>query len=283
MRQFWRFVLPVAALVAVLVGVASTYADPVFPDGWEAYSIGAEADTFILNGDFKDTNYGNNTLLMGKYYSNDKEWSRKAYIRFDVRSEEFPIPNDFFQLTLNVVDSGTGSLTTVGENYNWKFNVYGFYGTGNEWSELPTGTYDPNDATTGITWNNAPLNDKDSGRLMEDGAELLGTFDIKGKGIGNVIAFRSDALNDFINDISDDEQYVNFVITRESPSFARNEYVHAFASSEYNLKDKSANPILNNDGYPVEGPYLTSIPEPATVMIWAVLGLLCVVSQRRGR
>ncbi len=290
MKRFRRFQLLLAAVVLPLVAGATADADPVFPPGWEVYSVPAEADSYIHNGDLSDENFGGAALLMGKWFVNDVAYSRKAYIRFDVRTEVFPIPNEFFQLTLNVVDSGTGGFTAAGNNHTWEFGVYGFYGTGNEWSEEFDGVYDDEDPTTGITWNNAPFNVVGSGSAMVespeegdgygyDGAVPLGTFDIVGKGIGNVIAFRSQALNDFINATPETEQYLNFVITRNTREFGGQDYVHAFASREYDNKGTE----YNKDGYLVEGPFLSSIPEPATAMIWAVLGLLCVVGQWRWR
>jgi len=147
-------------------------------------------------------------------------------------------------MRLNVVESGQGKVDAT---RNYEFEVYGLNDGGDEnWLENV------------ITWNNAPANAPKNLFDMTK-ATSLGKFDIVGKGIGSTITLSSvshPAMATFIE--SDSDNQVTFMIARNTPAGSDN-YVHAFASKESTI---------------VAGPILESIPEPASMIVWSLLGAL---------
>ncbi len=126
-------------------------------------------------------------------------------------------------------------------------------GTGENWLE------------SGITWNNAPGNDTASGNAANGNATLLGnlTPTITGRGgDGQTLSLMSTALDDFLN--SDMDDLVTFIVTRveqENPS--NNTVVHVFESRTG----------TTDAAFPTLSFSVTAVPEPASFVIWSLLGL----------
>jgi len=228
----------------------------------DAAIVTADQDAFIF-GSSPSENFGDTTLLLGKAPVPGSTYSRKAYIQFD--TSQLVIPNDEYALIFNVVDSGTG-VTEGDTEYN--FSVWGLNHSLNAdgWSE------------SGITWNNAPENDTTSSNGFLSGATSLGTFDITGKGDGQVIVFSSSAMDLFMDNIGDgSDDYVTFMIARNTLADSENTYVHGFASTNHSTLEGPQLSSLSNTK-------LGQVPEPASLVVWSLLaGLALAVGWRRRR
>jgi len=209
--------------------------------------VSAQADAYVENmyGN-TDTNFGGEAVLLAKYES-AFDADRKAYIRFDVSS--LTTPADDYILGLNVVNSGRGA---VNPTQVYEFVVYGLeHGVGEGWLQ------------SGITWNNAPANA--SKNLFTGGATSLGTFSITGTGAGSTISFSNPAMAAFIESDTDDE--VTFMIARNTSGGGGSyNYIHAFASMESTIGGPTLEAVYSGA--------MHHAPEPGTVIIWSVLGVL---------
>ncbi len=163
--------------------------------------------------------------------------SRKGYFRFDISDFAGPIESVAFEL----VYAGKGSDSVADPS---TYYVYGLNNghAGEAWSE------------TGITWNNAPGNNRNSrSGVLAAEASLLGTFDIHFSAIdvGYKAMFESAALLDFVK--ADTDGLVTLIVGRQQRNFR----VELFASKEHAL---------------LNAPALNIVPEPATLSFLALGG-----------
>ena len=203
------------------------------------------------------TNFGTDAILRVKNDAGAGTNQRKAYIRYDSSSLVGTVENA--TLNLNFVDTGLGA---GGTTINWEFEVYGLNNgdPGEAWVEGDGGTDATATSPPGeLTWNNAPANDTGSGFAFLANATSLGTFDLLGR--DGTVNFTSSDLIDFLND--DTDGLVTFMIARntEQPN-SSNTYVHGIASLENSTVDAATLDVT------------LAVPEPATVAIWVLLGVI---------
>ncbi|MCD4824271.1 MAG: PEP-CTERM sorting domain-containing protein [Phycisphaerae bacterium] len=220
----------------------------------DAVTFSANADAHIYGG-IPGGQFGSAAALevcnMGDG-GTDIQNARKAWIRFDISSH--PQPTSHATLTFHVLEGLNSSLP----GQLWHFAVYGL-------------DDDQNNAwlANGLTWDNAPGNDDESGCGVKH-ATLLGTFEIIGKGADglavSITGTTGDELVDFLN--ADTDGLVTFIVTRTNEGhMSGNDVCHRFASKE------------DGDG---SGPELTLTPEPVTLMLLSV-GTAATLLNRRNR
>lgn len=177
---------------------------------------GRGADAAVQSGESADKNLNAQPLTVKN--ARDKNYARKAYLRFDLASAK----------TLSALETATLQLTIAPSSGNtpadkeWTLHFYGVpdESEGEHWDEKT------------ITWNTAPLNDRESGRGAAADAVDLGTLKIKGAGsAGEVLSFSSPQLTAFVK--ADTNKVVTiFIVREEVDTETADNVVHNFASKE---------------------------------------------------
>ncbi len=214
--------------------------------------LNTDADSYVQAGS-PTSNYGTGTQLMVKL-DDGGSYHRKTYMRYDLSTLSFDHTSELqsASLDINFIDSGAGAIGAI---HTWEFEVFGLDDgdAGENWSE------------TGITWNNAPANSTGSGNGLLANATSLGTFSVTDEGVG-LVSFQSAAMDTFIsNSVADD--FVTFIIVRNTAGAGSATYVHSIAADEHAS---------------IAGAQLNLIPEPGTVLLVSVgLATLCLRRRRR--
>jgi hypothetical protein len=159
-----------------------------------------------------DSNYAKGdrpTLFINYVTSTNNE--AKAYIRYQ-------LPIDF-----GTASSATFSIVrVVMDSWDETYNVYGLKDSaaGNDWQDLSPGMY-YGACEGGLTWNNAPANNKTSGNgFTSDATAVLGTFSTLGANDGGTnygtYTVSTPDLVSFLN--TDTDKNVTLMISRAGDS-----------------------------------------------------------------
>jgi hypothetical protein len=174
------------------------------------------------------------------------QFHRKGYVRFDTSAIDFTATDASLDLTVSDETLLSAEIATI--------HVYGITN-----QSLDSVALDSN-----ITWANAPANDTASGYKADlSKAMLLGSFTYQGnEPVGTVKTFSSSAFIDFLN--ADTNGLVTFVLGRTDPGAG-----------------KDRNVIFAGDTHATyAAPTLTVIPEPATLGMVGMAGLLLLIRRR---
>ena len=213
----------------------------------QAVVIDPEDDTRVYHGTPTGNEGATNNLTVKADSASLNDY--KPYMRFDLSSFTPTITSASLDLIAQGEAMEANDVLTV--------NVYGLNdGTAGEttWTE------------GGITWNNAPGNvtTSDAGFVN---STLLGTFDVTDNGsiVGTTYSFSSAALITFLNADTNNKVTIMLSSAEGSGDDADANYV-SFAGFEHATYD---------------GPKLTVIPEPATMGLLGIGGLLALVRKNR--
>ena len=215
--------------------------------------LNPDADSFVDRGS-GTSNFGSAQFMRVK--NDSGTFVRKAYVRYDLSGLAFDHTTDLdaASLSMTFYDGNAGN---GGTTIDWTFQVYGLNDgdAGEGWGE---GT---------INWNNAPQNDTSNGNGVLAGATSLGTFNFVGR--TQVVDFTGTggtAVRDFVAGSSSDD-LVTFIVVRDTPQpDAGNSYIHYLGTKE-------------NAGQPNVTLNLTQVPEPSTLALLGLGGLL--IAHRR--
>lgn len=158
--------------------------------------IDVYADTDIRQA-APDYAKSNRAEMLAKNNTND---SIKAYMKFKLPDDVEAILDANFTVTRVVLGP-----------WAFEYNLYGMNddANGNDWPELSPGQIPGQPYTDGLTWNNAPVNDKGSpyGFDSNDTTGLLGSFQVKKPGEGGFVGDKyhiiTPDLVDFLNTDTD--------------------------------------------------------------------------------
>ena len=207
---------------------------------------GAGADTYIAKW-APTRNFGGDTRLRCKNaapFTNQVDFDRKIYLRFDLRSVDFTATAVELALTIAPEQDGDPLPSSSAQ----VFRVYGLadVADGSDADADPgfggwiegTASFDIA-GTDGISWDTAPANDG-SPAGVDDSGTLLGTFELPGMGvIGSTVRFASADFDSFVSE--DTNGLITLVVTRETSDPNGAGHVHAFFSSEA----PSSGPLLS--------------------------------------
>ena len=185
----------------------------------------------------------------------------KAYFKFE-------LPVDF-----DVATSASFEITFKNlANAAWylDYQIFGLKDTasGNDWQDLAPGTY-TGASSGGLTWNNAPANNTTedytnyTDDFTSDATGVLGGFTRSG-GIGVTHNISAQALIDFIN--TDSDGVITLMMSRLNS---------ATASSDLFYTREDASPLS-----PTLNLTYTPVPEPITIAIFGIGGLMAIRRKR---
>lgn len=211
-----------------------------------AATVNPTADTYI-NSSSPNTNYGSDPSLVTNE-ANGNSSKRYVYIQFDLSS---------LDLAHNTLSSIELDLVHDGNNHNLSTAVYGLLDADDTWSEST------------LTWNNDPNR---SGNVLNlasaYGGTTLATFTATAAA-GTDVAFNvsSGPVLDYIN--ADADKIVTFVIVSQ--------YTGSYPyGMSWDSADSASPPELKLTLTAV------SIPEPASLGVMGLAGLLGLGRRRRG-
>jgi hypothetical protein len=211
-------------LSSTLLAVSTAFAAPTTQE--ITTRVGRGADASIQGGDNADKNFGPNYLWVKN--GSSINFARKMYMRFDLTTASAPLSN-LESATLRLSDGG--AKRCLARRQEWLYRVWGLpdADAGENWDEKT------------ITWNNAPLNDVESGKSLKAEAIPLGTLTVKGTGKeGDIVSFSSPELTKWLQ--SDTNKLATLIFTRDETEIGQTDNVlHVFWPKE---QSKQPRPTL---------------------------------------